>query len=54
MLQLGCFALEETITGQVKYMFPPVGLKQPEGTKRDQYIPERIRKMMVRYLEWFF
>lgn len=44
MLQLGCFALEDTITDQVKYMFPPVDLKQPEGTKRDLYIPARIRK----------
>jgi len=44
MLQLGCFALEDTITDQVKYMFPPVDLKQLEGTKRDLYIPARIRK----------
>jgi hypothetical protein len=44
MLRLGCFALEEIITDQVKYMFQPVDLKQPEGTKRDLYIPARIKK----------
>lgn len=52
MLQLGCFALEDTITDQVKYMFPPVDLKQLEGTKRGLYIPARIRKtvrLKIRY-----
>ena len=44
MNQLGCFTLEDTITDQVKYMFQPVDPKQPEGTKRDLYIPARIRK----------
>lgn len=41
MLRLGWFALEGTITDQVKYMFPPGDLEQPEGTKRDLCSPEK-------------
>ena len=45
MLRLGCFVLEEIITDQVKYMFQPADLKQPEGTKRDLYIPARTKQL---------
>jgi hypothetical protein len=33
-LELHFLALEETVSDQARYMFPPVDLKQPEGTKR--------------------
>jgi hypothetical protein len=47
-LQLHRPALEERGAGPVKYRFPPLDLKQHEGTRRDLYIPARKENCCTR------